>query len=64
MPGGIAWPPVNPREVQAECGSLLVFVLGRDEANGFVPCRGLEGFLFAGDEVFEVIGAPGAENTR
>ncbi len=57
-PGGIARLPVNPREVQAECGSLLVFVLGRDEAKGFVLVASLEGFLFAGDEVFAVEGAP------
>ena len=41
--------------------SVLSFVPRGDEPMGFVFVSGFEGLLLAGDEVFAVEGAPGAE---
>ena len=59
--GGVARLPIDARQMAAERRGFFVFVLGRDEAIGFVLVAGLEGFLFAGGEVFAVIDAPRPE---
>jgi hypothetical protein len=56
--------PINPRQMQAERGRFVGFVLGCNEAKGFVLIAGVKGFLFLCDEVFVVISAsPSAEHT-
>ena len=62
--GGVAGLPIHPRQMQAERGRVLGFVLGGDEAEGFVLVAGFEGGLLFGDEVFAVEGAPVRRNTR
>lgn len=57
--GRVARLPVNARKVAAEGGRFFMFVLGGDEAVGFVLVAGLEGFLFLGDEVFAVVDTKG-----
>ncbi len=41
--GRVASLPIHPRQMAAEGRGFLVFVLGRDEAKGFVLVAGLEG---------------------
>ena len=50
--------PINPRQLQAECGRVLGFVLGGNEAVGFGLVAGLEGGLLLGHEVFAVKSPP------
>jgi hypothetical protein len=50
--------PIHPRQMQAKGRVLIVFVPGGDQAVGLVAVAGVEGFLFAGGDVFAVVGAP------
>lgn len=56
--GGVAGPPVNARQLEAEGGGLVALVAGGDEAVGFGFVAGAEGFLFPGGEVLAVESAP------
>ena len=56
--GRVAGLPIDARQMQAEGGRVLGFILGGDEAIGFVLVTRFEGFLFPGNEVFAVVGAP------
>ncbi len=59
--GGITRLPIHAGQLATESRSVLGFILRGDKPMGFVFVAGLEGLLLAGDEVFAVIGAPGAE---
>ena len=56
--GRIAGFPIDAGELEAEGWMLFAFVLGVDEAVGFLAVGGGEGFLFAGMGVFAVVEAP------
>ena len=51
---------MDARQMQAERGRVFGFVLGGDEAVGFVLVSRFEGFLFPGNDVFGVESAPAA----
>ncbi len=56
--GGVAGPPIDTGELEAEGGGLFAFVAGGDEPVGFGFVAGAEGFLFSGGEVLAVKSAP------
>jgi hypothetical protein len=58
---GVACPPIDTGQMDAERGGFFVFVLGGDEAIGFVLVAGLEGFLFAGGVVLIIVNSPRAK---